>query len=79
MHHITHVFKSGNSLAIRIPKSFHFREQQVVELFMRKNALVIRLVPQNLAAAMLALKPFPDDFLREGIMDAPPQKRQFGD
>jgi len=76
MHH-THVFKSGNSLAIRIPKAFHFDERQEVEIFMRNHEIVIRAVPQNLAAAFALLEPFPDDVLAEGIEDLPPQERDF--
>lgn len=77
MHHITRVFKSGNSLAIRIPKTFHLDNQQKVELFLRKNEVIIRIVPKNLAAALALLLPFPDDFLSDGIEDLPPQNRDF--
>ncbi len=77
MHHTTHVFKSGNSLAIRIPKAFHLTDHQEVELFMRKNELVIRVVYKNLADAFLALEPFPDDFFAEGRIDLPPQERDW--
>lgn len=77
MHHHTRVFKSGNSLAVRIPKAFHFDEQQEVEIFMRNNELVVRVVPKNLAVAFLLLDAFPDDLLEDGIEDLPPQKRDF--
>lgn len=77
MHHHTRVFKSGNSLAVRIPKAFQLNDQQEVELFIRKDELVIRVVPKNLAAALTLLVPFPDDVLAEKIKDLPPQKRDF--
>lgn len=77
MHHTTRVFKSGNSLAVRIPRAFHLDDQQEVELFLRKNEVIIRIVPKNLAAALALLIPFPDDFLENGIEDLPPQDRDF--
>ena len=77
MHHHTHVFKSGNSLAIRIPKSFHLDDHQEVEIFMRNNELIVRVIYKNLADAFLALPPFPDDVLADGIEDLPPQERDF--
>ena len=77
MHHHTHIFKSGNSLAIRIPQSFHLENHQEVELFMRNNELIVRIVHKNLADAFLALPPFPDDVLSDGIEDLPPQERDF--
>ena len=77
MHHHTRVFKSGNSLAVRIPKAFQLSDQQEVELFIRNNELIIRIVPKNLAAALALLIPFPDDVLAEKIEDFPPQERDF--
>ena len=77
MGHHTRVFKSGNSLAIRIPKKFHLSDQQEVEIIERKNEWVIRIVPKNLAAAFMLLAPFPDDVLAENIEDLPPQERDF--
>ncbi len=77
MHHITRIFKSGNSLAVRIPKAFHISDQQEVELFLRKNEVIIRIIPKNLAAALDSLIPFPDDFLEGDAEDLPPQNRDF--
>lgn len=77
MHHHTRVFKSGNSLAVRIPKAFHFDEQQEVEIFMRNNELIVRIVQKNLADAFVLLPTFPDDVLQNGIEDLPPQARDF--
>jgi antitoxin VapB len=77
MHHFTHVFKTGNSLAIRIPKAFHLTEQQEVELILKGNELIVRIMPTNLADALLALPPFPDDISIDEIEDSPPQKREF--
>ena len=77
MHHHTHIFKSGNSLAIRIPQSFRLENHQEVEIFMRNNELIVRIVHKNLADAFLALPPFPDDVLPDGLEDLPPQERDF--
>ena len=77
MHYHSRIFKSGNSLAIRIPKRFHFSDQQEVEMFMRNGDLVIRVAAKNLAEAFLQVKPFPDDVLDNVIEDLPPQERDF--
>lgn len=77
MHRITRVFKSGNSLAVRIPKSFHITDQQEVEIFLKNNEIIIRIIPKNLADALISLIPFPDDVFEQNIDDAPPQKRDF--
>ena len=77
MQYHSRIFKSGNSLAVRIPKRFHFSEQQEVEMFMRNDELIIRIVPKSLADALMNLVPFPSDMLSEGIEDLPPQKRKF--
>lgn len=76
MHRHTRIFKSGNSLAVRIPKTFDLHDQQEVEIFMRRGELVIRVVPMNLADAWASLIAFPDDVKAE-IDDLPPQKRDF--
>lgn len=73
----THIFKTGNSLALRLPKAFHFNVRQEVELVMRNNELIVRIVPKNLAETVLALPAFPDDVNAEMIEDLPPQGRDF--
>lgn len=77
MHRTTRIFKSGNSLAIRIPKEFHLNDQQEVEVFQREGELVIRLIPKNLAIAFRLLSSFPEDFFQDGRIDLPPQDRDF--
>ncbi len=77
MHRTTRIFKSGNSLAIRIPKEFHLNDQQEVEVFQREGELVIRLIPKNLAIAFRLLSSFPEDFFQDGRVDLPPQNRDF--
>ena len=47
---ITKVFRSGNSQAVRIPKKFRIRSQQV-EIIKRGNEIVLREQSTNLSAA----------------------------
>jgi antitoxin VapB len=70
----TTVFKSGNSQAVRLPKDFQFNVSEV-EIFRRGDEVVLRKVPDNLAAAFELLASLPGDFMAEGRQDAPPQPR----
>ncbi len=72
----TRVFKSGNSLAVRLPKDFQFDVDEV-EIFMRGDELVIRKIPKNLGIAFRLLSDMPDDFMEDGRDDTPPQDRDF--
>jgi antitoxin VapB len=62
---ITKVFRSGNSQAVRVPKNFRFRSQQV-EITKRGNEIVLRERPANLAAAFELLAGLPPDFFKGG-------------
>jgi antitoxin VapB len=73
---VTTVFKSGNSLAVRLPKDFHVSGNKV-EIFRRKHDVVIREIPKTLARAFELLTQLPDDFFAEGRNDTPPQERDF--
>jgi antitoxin VapB len=72
----TKVFKSGNSLAVRLPKGFHVSGNKV-EIFRRNQDLVIREIPETLARAFELLTQMPDDFFADGRNDPPPQERDF--
>jgi antitoxin VapB len=65
---LTRVFKSGNSLAVRIPKELGFSEpNQDVEIELQGNALVIRPVKKrSLAGLMDKFAAFPPGFMAEG-------------
>jgi antitoxin VapB len=65
---LTRVFKSGNSLAIRIPKELNFGEaMQDVEIERKGDCLVIRPIEKrSLAGALEAFATFPADFMVEG-------------
>ncbi len=65
------VFKSGNSQALRLPKEFRMRGDEV-EIFRRGDEIVLRDKPRTMkdAFALLAdLEPFDRH-------DTPPQKRK---
>ena len=71
----TTVFKSGNSQAVRLPKDFQFSVSEV-EILRRGDEVVLRQVPETLAAAFELLASLPEDFMAEGRQDAPPQPRE---
>lgn len=65
---LTRVFKSGNSLAVRIPKELGFVDSaQDVEVERVGNTLVLRLVAQDtLADIGRVFKMFSPDFMADG-------------
>lgn len=70
------VFKSGNSLAVRLPNAFHFSVGPVI-IFMRNNEIVIRKTKSDMSQAFQLLTEMPDDFMSGGRHDPLPQKRKF--
>lgn len=68
------VFQSGNSQAVRLPRQFRFKVQEV-EILRRGREIVLREPKRNLIQAFAALGAMPDDFMSEGREDQPPQKR----
>ncbi len=62
---ITKVFRSGNSQAVRIPKQYRFRSQQV-EITKRGNEIVLRERSENLSAAFELLTSLSPDFFESG-------------
>ncbi len=69
------VFQSGNSQAVRLPKEFRFKSDQV-EIFRQGDDIVLRERPANAAAIFDALAALPADFMNEGRGDTAPQKRE---
>jgi antitoxin VapB len=65
---LTRLFRSGNSLAVRIPKELAFADAaQDVEIERRSDSLVIRPVASgSLAGVAQAFASFPPDFMAEG-------------
>jgi antitoxin VapB len=69
------IFKSGNSQALRLPKEFRFRVDEV-EILRRGEDIVLREPKRNLGQAFAVLGAMPDDFMAEGRRDDAPQKRR---
>lgn len=69
------IFRSGNSQAVRLPKEFRFKSDQV-EIFRQGDDIVLRERPASAAAIFDALASLPADFMKEGRSDAAPQKRE---
>lgn len=65
---LTRIFKSGNSLAVRIPKEMTFPEAiQEVSIERMGDGLLIRPVShRSLAGLMDKFAAFPPDFMSEG-------------
>ena len=65
---MSRIFKSGNSMAVRIPKELAFADAaQDVEIERKGDTLVIRPVTQrSLAGAMKAFAAFPAGFMADG-------------
>jgi antitoxin VapB len=69
------VFKSGNSQAVRLPKEFRLRSQEV-EIFRRGDEIVLLEQPRGMARAFELLASLPEDFMEDGRQDDPPQRRK---
>ncbi len=71
----TRVFKSGNSLAVRLPKEFTVGSK-ILEIFQRGEEIVLREPTKGLTKAFELLTTLPEDFYAEGRKDTPPQHRE---
>lgn len=69
------VFRSGNSQAVRLPKEFRLKGNEV-EIFRRGDEIVLRERGKGLGRAFEILANLPDDILSDGRKDAPPQERE---
>jgi antitoxin VapB len=69
------VFRSGNSQAVRLPKEFRLKTDEV-EIFRRGDEIVLREKGKGLARAFEILANLPGDFLRDGRFDTAPQDRE---
>ena len=70
------VFQSGNSQAVRLPKEFRFDVTEV-EIFRRGEEVILRPKSKNLAQAFKLLTQMPEDFMKDGRDDHPPQEREI--
>ena len=69
------VFMSGNSQAVRLPKEFRFRTEEV-DIFRRGDEIVLRERAGDASEIFDLLIRLPDDFLAEGRQDTIPQQRE---
>jgi antitoxin VapB len=71
---ITKVFRSGNSQAVRIPRSFQLDADEV-EILRRGEDLVLRKRRKNLGEAYHLIAGLSPDFLKGGRKQPKTQKR----
>ena len=67
------IFQSGNSQAVRLPKEFRFKTDEV-EIFRRGNEVVLREKCFSLSQLLEGLPPWPEDFVEPA--DTPAQTRE---
>ena len=68
------VFKSGNSQAVRIPKEFHLKGEEV-EIRRKGESLILQPRKQSWASLIDSLQKFTDDFMVKGRRQPPGQER----
>jgi len=70
------IFINGRSQAVRIPKEFQFKGEEV---YIQKVGDAVILVPKNKAwnTFLDGLNGFTDDFLKEGKIDLPESEREM--
>jgi antitoxin VapB len=69
------VFRSGNSQAVRLPKQFRLKSEEV-EIFRRGEEIVLREKVGTMVRAFDLLADLPDDFSLAGREKDRPQKRK---
>jgi len=69
------VFRSGNSQAVRLPKQFRLKSEEV-EIFRRGEEIVLREKDGNMVRAFDLLAALPDDLELAGREKDRPQKRK---
>ena len=69
------VFRSGNSQAVRLPKEFRLKSQEV-EIFRRGDEIILREKEGNMVRAFDLLAGLPEDLAPPGRDQDPPQKRK---
>lgn len=72
---IAKVFQSGNSQAVRLPKQFRFKADQV-EILRRGNEIILREYPLDSTSIFETLAGFPEDMMSHGRDDILPQERE---
>jgi antitoxin VapB len=69
------VFRSGNSQAVRLPKEFRVKTDEL-EIFRRGDEIVLREKNGSMARAFELLADMPEDAALNARRDDPPQKRK---
>lgn len=69
------VFRSGNSQAVRLPKKFRFKSNEV-EIFRRGDEIVLREKDGDMVRAFDLLAGLPEDMELTGRANDRPQKRK---
>jgi antitoxin VapB len=69
------VFRSGNSQAVRLPKQFRLKSEEV-EIFRRGDEIILREKDGDMVRAFDLLAGLPDDFELAGRQKDRPQKRK---
>lgn len=73
---LTRIFKSGNSLAVRIPKELHFDAAMTdVEIDRVGDSLVVRPVGKPLTGVMKKFAAFSPRFMADGREPNPERER----
>ena len=73
----TRLFKSGNSLAVRIPKELHFdAPADDVEIDRQGDTLIIRPVGRPLTNVLKKFRAFSADFMSGGRASNPERDRK---
>jgi antitoxin VapB len=69
------VFKSGNSQAVRLPKKFRVKTQEV-EIFRRGDEIVLREKAGGMVRVLDLLAEMPGDMFPKKRRDPKPQRRK---
>jgi antitoxin VapB len=69
----TRTFKSGNSIAVRIPREFNLEAGKTLEIKRRGNELILIEPEETLAGLIDVFKFYPADFFEGGRHDPPPE------
>ena len=71
----TRVFKSGNSQAVRLPKEFRVKSQEV-EIFRRGDEIVLREKAGGMVRVLDLLEGMPREMFPRKRKDPKPQRRK---
>lgn len=69
------VFTNGGSQAVRLPKDYRFRDEEVL-VNRIGNAVILLPKDDPWQSLMQSLDMFTDDFLTDGVEDLPIQERE---